>query len=294
MHNHDYELVMALAEGSLEPAAAASARAEIEACPECAADLELQVEGLRALQALPAAELTELEAARLQRSLREELGLRRPEARRPAPRRRLPLAALGTAAAVLVAVLAVGPGLNLIGGSDSSDTAEFSAATTAAAATTTAAPAAALDMTDSAEIENGLAGGDPEPAEAPTAEATFPSTTAVRGETRLFAYYGEGDLDLFALRGELEANAFDGSATRSQMLRQADESLTEDDAGAAEACIALTLSSEEDFLEGFQLALGNIGGREVLVVAYLTDSPEESTVVAHAADNCEELGRAGP
>jgi hypothetical protein len=290
MHNHDYETIMALAEGSLDPVAAAAARTAIDACPECARDLELQVAGLQALKALPAAGLTEMESARLHRDLRRELGIATPQARQPAARRRMPLAALGTAAAVLVAVVLVGPGLNLIGGASDSttDSTVFAAATTAAAQTT-AAPEAALapaeDLTSDGAAES----------QAPVAEATTTSAAGGAAESeRLYAYFREQNPDLDALRDDLADFGFDENVGRSNALQQADDSILEDDLAAVAACINGTLSSEDTFLEGFQLARGLLDGREVLLVVYLAEDPENSALIAHAADNCEELARAGP
>ena len=42
MHQHDQELIMALAEESLDPQAARAAREEIASCRQCSEDLELQ------------------------------------------------------------------------------------------------------------------------------------------------------------------------------------------------------------------------------------------------------------
>lgn len=297
MHHHDYELIMALAEGALDPAAAASARAEVESCAHCSQDLELQLEGLGALQGLPRAGLTELESARLLRDLRRELGIAPQQARQPTARRRLPLAALGTAAAVLMAVVLVGPGLNLIGGGDSADSPEIAAATTSAAATT-AAPTAGADMRAPQEgnsLADELAEAAPVTTSAPTAAA--PSTTAIAQavvESDLFAYFGEENPNLEEIRDDLVLNSFDVPALRSQLLRQSDDSIPEEDFGAATACIQLTLTSEDNLTEGFQVARGRIDGREVILIVYLAEVIEESALIAHAADTCEVLERAGP
>ncbi len=300
MHNHDYELIMALAEGSLDPAAEASARAEVEACPECAQDLELQIAGFEALQALPQAGLTELESARLHRDLRRELGITKHEARPPAARSRLPLAALGTAAAVLVAVVLVGPGLNLIGGADSSSDTTSVVAATEAAAATTAAPALGAGTDEAREglsSPDAVADAEQAPTAAPTTAApaaTIVTTTAPPLlDSDRFAYFMK-DVDLEALREEMTSFSFEEDAARSEALRMAGDSILEEDLGAAEACIALTLTSEDNFLEGFQLARTQYDGREVLLIVYLAEDLEESALIAHAADNCEELDRAGP
>lgn len=304
MHNHDYELIMALAEGTLDPSAAAAARAKIETCQECAEDLALQLEGLQALQELPVAALTELESARLQRNLRQELGIGKQPETQSAARRRVPLAALATAAAVLTAVVVVGPGLNLIGGGDDashSDLSEIGAAATTAAPAITAAPAGDLGM---ASPNVGGATDDmadrvsEEAATAPPTAAAAVTTTTTDGlvieGAESFAFFGDESPDLEALRSELAAAEFDESAVRSNVLRLAGDSILEEDPGAARACVKVTLTSEENFVEGFQVARGLLGGREVLIVVYLAEDLEESELIMHAADNCEELGRAGP
>lgn len=303
MHNHDYELIMALAEGTLDPSAAAAARAKIETCQECAEDLALQLEGLQALQELPVAALTELESARLQRNLRQELGIaKQPEAQSTA-RRRVPLAALATAAAVLAAVVVVGPGLNLIGGGDAGpgDLPEIGAAATTAAPAITAAPAGDLGVASPnvGGATDDMAGRvSEEAATAPTTAAAAVTTTTTDGlvieGAESFAFFGDESPDLEALRSELAAAAFDESAVRSNVLRLAGDSILEEDPGAARACVEVTLTSEENFVEGFQVARGLLGGREVLIVVYLAEDLEESELIMHAADNCEELGRAGP
>lgn len=303
MHNHDYELIMALAEGTLDPSAAAAARAKIESCQECAEDLAFQLEGLQALQELPVAALTELESARLHRNLRQELGIAKPPETQSAARRRVPLAALATAAAVLTAVVVVGPGLNLIGGDDAShsDLAEIGAAATTTAPAITAAPAGDLGMASPnvGGATDDMADRVPEEAAtAPTTAAAAVTTTATDGlvieGAEPFAFFGDESPDLEALRSELAAAEFDESAARSNVLRLAGDSILEEDPGAARACVEVTLTSEENFVEGFQVARGLFGEREVLIVVYLAEDLEESELIMHAADNCEELGRAGP
>ncbi len=296
MHKHDHELIMALAESRLEPAAAATARAEVEACPECALDLELQVAGLQALQALPAAGLTELESARLHRNLHRELGIAKPEVLQHATRRRLPLAALGTAAAVLVAVVVIGPGLNLIGGAaDSDDTPQIVAATTVTSDDAVARPEGALDIAPEAgESFEARDGAETSTTAAPQLAST--PTTLVEPVERapLYAYFGNEVPDLEAFRAELLDSAFDEEAARSQALRYAADSLLEEDLDDAATCIEVTLSADDGFVEGFPFAQGRLDDREVLYVVYLGESLEATALVVHAADSCEELQRVGP
>ena len=90
------------------------------------------------------------------------------------------------------------------------------------------------------------------------------------------------------------ATGFDAEASRSQLLRSDDaDSILEEAIEDSEACIVVTITSEENLIEGFQVARGTLEGRDVIYVVYLAEDLTESVLIAHAADNCEELGRAG-
>ena len=78
MHEHDQELIMALAEGTLDEAAAAGARTEIGLCADCSADLDLQIAALAVLDDVPEVYLTAAESAQLHSSLKQELSLATP------------------------------------------------------------------------------------------------------------------------------------------------------------------------------------------------------------------------
>lgn len=69
MHEHDQDLIAALAEGTLPPHEAAVARPEVLACGSCRRELELQQRALAALRTAPRPTLTELERARLRRAV---------------------------------------------------------------------------------------------------------------------------------------------------------------------------------------------------------------------------------
>jgi hypothetical protein len=71
MHEHDLDLIAALADGSL--ADDTEALALIESCPECRAEYEGQLTIVRLLASTPAAEMTDLERAGLHRDLWTEL-----------------------------------------------------------------------------------------------------------------------------------------------------------------------------------------------------------------------------
>lgn len=143
MHQHNPDLIMKLAEGQLAAADASRAEAEFAACTECSADLDAQRMALAALHAAPEARLSATERLGLHDTLRRELRLTEDLEKTPAaPQRRRRWTAgwaFGGAAAVLVAVLAVAPGLRLISQGDDDSAAEISALTTQAVSTTAAA-----------------------------------------------------------------------------------------------------------------------------------------------------------
>ena len=148
MHQHNPDLIMALAERQLRASDASAAEAEIAACVECSADLEAQRTALAILAETPAARLSATERMSLHETLRRELRLTDdpvPVTAPPQRRRRWSAAwAFGGATAVLVAVLAVAPTLRLIS-QYNDDAADVFAAETSEALTTTVAPVPGSD-----------------------------------------------------------------------------------------------------------------------------------------------------
>ena len=141
MHDHDYELIAALAEGALDVRAEAS----LAGCPECLTELEAQRTALRALRQAPAPTLTELERARLHHAVAGELGISPPQR----SLNTIPWGAIAVAAAAVVGLALAGPVLFGLGGRDERaspvPTAQESA-TTAAAAEAPVAPEAATEL----------------------------------------------------------------------------------------------------------------------------------------------------
>ena len=143
MHDHDHELIAALAESALD-ARSVGAEAALAGCPECLTELEVQRTALRALRQAPPPGLTELERARLHRAVAEELGI--------SPPHRLPKSiswgAIAVAAAAVVGVALAGPVLfGLGGGAEQLSTEQAAPAPTTAAATeATAAPEDAAEF----------------------------------------------------------------------------------------------------------------------------------------------------
>lgn len=82
MHDHDPDLIAALADGSLDQADEALARTRIDACADCRAEYQGQRAVLEWLRAAPGAEMTDLEKAALHRDL--WAGLREAPDRSPA------------------------------------------------------------------------------------------------------------------------------------------------------------------------------------------------------------------
>ncbi len=126
MNHIDPELIASLAGGDLDPEAAASAEREIAADPAAAAELEAQRAALAALRGLPAARLSDAERSMVRASVAGALGLAADWPAAPVPpirRRRMPWPAIGIAAASLVAIVAIVPGLGLLstGGDDGGD-----------------------------------------------------------------------------------------------------------------------------------------------------------------------------
>ena len=282
-HHHDPEVIAAAAEGRLRDAAAV---AGIAACSECAAELAAQEAALSALGSYPSYELTELEAARIRRAVRSELGIRETVAFEPTPRRsRVPLAALGTAAAVLAAVVIAGPALDLIGGgaSDGADP-------------TVATESAADSFGETRRDADG--GGAMDQAEAPEqgqTQATDLTTTTVQasvgglGDEDRYAYFLN---EATARLGEVAAEGdYEEELLKRAALSLTRESVIDRQATEAALCITVTLTNEPNFVDAFQVARGDISGREVVYVVYLAETLEESAVVAHAVDNCEVMGR---
>lgn len=202
MHEHDHDIIMALAEGSLDPEATARAEATIGECDECRADLELQRLALDALHDAPAVYLTASESARLHDRLHSELrmtpALPARSRLRPAWGRWVAVAA-GTAA-VFLAMFLVLP--SVFGGGDDAETVAFEQvaddlgggadaermATTEAAAE---APAAAAPTDDAADM--GFAAEEAAPA---TTAAALETTAApnIATDGAGIGYRFEGDL----------------------------------------------------------------------------------------------------
>ncbi len=288
MHEHDQEIIMALAEENLDEVAATAAQAEIEGCAECSRDLELQRLALSVLDEAPDVYLTATESSRLHESLKRELtGLR------PAPTSNKPtvawgrwVSALAGTAAVFLVVFMVLP--NVIGGSDDSSPATTAAADggafgdeerSTAAATETIAPEI-LEMGGSADDAATDYQASIEASEAPMAS----TTTAAASETTAS---GLGLADVLPLIGygniseEIRAEIVDQLLLSPDDVRLRDE-LAKSAAFDLPACLAelaleLGIPSEsETILVG---VLAGDDGAERLVVAFVPAEVNDTTLV---------------
>lgn len=131
MHEHDLDLIAAIAEGDMSPVDQAAAEASL--CEECRTDLQLQREALAALRAADHPTLTDFERASLHRKVAAQLPpVKKQSRQRPAQpwfQRLMP--AMAAAAALLVVV---GVGSVLVNGAGDSDMALDLTTTTTAEA----------------------------------------------------------------------------------------------------------------------------------------------------------------
>lgn len=231
MHDHDSDLIAAAAEGSL----GAEVEATLAACPTCMEELALQREALAALAAAPVPLLTEMERARLHRTVLEAVAPRRPSPAVPWYQRLVPV--MAAAAALLVVV---GLGSVLLGGSGDSSAkrsvltdgeagsvSQLDAADEAARETTAAG---AADTTTT--IAQPLAAAE---APAPTPTLDFGAVTAEELRDRARTYLADG----FFTAGPSEAVLEDTSPEADMRCRPAAvaEAGGDDPVGSARATV---------------------------------------------------------
>lgn len=300
MHEHDQDLIMALAEGSLGEDAASAARAEIAGCAECGRDLELQRLALSALGELPAAYLTSVEAARLHDNLKRELALAAESASRRRPAiawgRWIPVAA---AAALLLAVVVSVPGL--IGGDDdSTETIALNDMSTTVAATEEAqAPVAAGEAAD--EMAGRL--GADSAAATTTAAAAETATTAAAETTQAMtettAASATGDLEYGFLLPFGSVEELDRDELLARIVSEGDELR----AASAEVLAAnpdlnacLERISSPDAMNpelpanGEPILLATVTddtGSQLLLVAFVPEDVDQTVLATLSPADCE-------
>lgn len=151
MHDHDFNLIAAIAEGAMSPADQAVAETSLAACDACQTDLELQREALAVLRESSPLTMTDIERAAVHRNV---LAAITPTTKTVVLRPKDPwfqrlIPAMAAAAALVVVV---GVGSVLINGGSDADT----------AADTTAAALAGESLRDTADEESaGSTGGAP-------------------------------------------------------------------------------------------------------------------------------------
>ncbi len=307
MHNHDQEIIMALAEGTLPAPAAAAAEADLAACAECVRDLELQRIALATLSDAPRVYLSATESARLHDRLHRELAVPAPEPVRTRTQlawgRWVGLAA-GTAAVFLAAFLLLP---NVLGGS-SDESAELAFDATSedlndagAAETTTAAAEAApplregmVGLDDATAAEDGAAAAGEAPAALPTTTAA-PETT-LAGDT------GDPTMDtanyltyihVGALSADVRNEILDQLSADSGYFRLADENVKRIEP-EWELCVESTLdldvfpaASDAQIVGIVVDDAGDDIGLERLLVAFVTADPDDTVLASITVPQCE-------
>ncbi|MCJ7754793.1 MAG: hypothetical protein MUP13_09530, partial [Thermoanaerobaculales bacterium] len=148
MHEHDFELIAAIAEGKLSPAEQAAAEAILASCQDCRSDLELQREALVILRATQPVTMTNLERATIHRNVLAAVRPATPTSvsKPSAPWFQRLMPAMATAAALLVVV---GVGSILVNGAGDTDS----------TAETTTVAGASLRNADDEEIAEATSEG---------------------------------------------------------------------------------------------------------------------------------------
>lgn len=280
MHDHQLDLIMDLAAGTLEGRRRDDAAASVAACEECQAELEAQMLAIEALAAAPTPRLSELEAARMRRVLRDELSLVTPEpvaaeTHRPRsfPWQRLSVGL--SIAAVLLLFVAVVPALDLFGGAGSSD-----------ADSVALAPAA--DVPNEAVTESADRETDPtDEAELGFASSGAESTTtalAAPADGRLLVDFGP-DPDLLAIRRASELGlAETGDAANLVGLTLDLDSVVISE--KSDECVDEALGGFAAGRTPVTLGAGIVLDEDVFVVGYVNEEDGTVEVVAHDAATC--------
>jgi hypothetical protein len=312
MHEHDTDLIMALAEGSLSGADATRAEATIAACSVCTADLSMQRTALSALAEAPRVYLSAAESHRMRQAVKKELRIIDPEAA-PAPkRRRFSLGALAGAAAVLLAVVVAAPTLNLLGGG-SDDSPAFNDALSPPAPvvdqqspeldTNLPSAAPAPLPPNAAEDVDGEFSFDAPPEEALAARAELPtlkSDTNLEALRQLFIDNG-GELPLEALTdgGFVVAYELGAVPPEPEPVPVPQPDATPDDDPVVPAagtdgprCDLESVPVPAERSTAMLIGLLEFEGTPALVVAFVGDSIQDTQIAVLDASTCEVLAAA--
>lgn len=303
MHDHDQDMTMAVAEGTLDDDAAAAAQAEIARCADCTRDLELQRVALSAIADTADVYLTAAESSRLHADLKRELiGVKTAAApRRSAVAWGRWLTGVAGAAAMFLVVFMVLP--NVIGGSDD-DSTEFAevaadlsdgAADEESAVPPTVAAAEAIEPEvlqrggDAADDAASFA-GSAETTAAPTAEATTTTAAAATATTEspvsladVLPTLGFGDLTS-EMRGEVIADLISDPAMIRDRSAQA-RSIAGDTAECSTQ-VADELGFPADSEAILVGMLTNELGEELPVIAYVPAVVNQTVLVVVSYPEC--------
>ena len=303
MHEHDLDLIMALAEGTLDASDVPSAEAEIAACAECSEDLELQRLALGALEAAPPVAMTEMESSRMRRTLRHELGL-------------VPAAKAGQAPAPLVPIGALGIRRRTTAGAGRrrsrprpprprrrrrvSEVAAFSQTTTTSAAAE-ADDGAALSGSEapSAAANESL---EEAAADLTTTTQSATTTTSAAAETTTMAPPAAATAMQFSTEpnlATLEDAIIRLGITADTDLAQFEEQLralglafeltTTGRAAYTQECLAAGVDSIAGATSGYPLGEAPYGGGDAMVAVYETETPGDVVVAVQDTTTCEVL-----
>lgn len=299
MHEHDMDLIMALAEGSLGESEAAAARRQLASCAQCLEDLALHEAALETLRHAPRAYLTALESAALRSRVKQQLGLA-DAAATPRKARRLPFGALAGAAAVLLAVVVAGPALDLLGSSGDADAPTDVAAAPAAPEideTTGDAPAeaalpAAPDSADATGQQEELSTAIPPAAEPAPARAGLPRFDPSLDLTELKAAIVSAGVDAAVTRFSDDVEALAAPSAPEDVSTPSagtDGGAPIESAGALAGCdpesVGGGAGSEAAILGLVQVQSGGDG----LVMAFIAEPIEDTLVVVVDVATCEVL-----
>lgn len=296
LHDHDPDLIMALAAGGLDDDERIAAERAIGRCPECSTDLAMQQSALASLATLPDVSLTELEAKRLQRALDAALDHARISTPAPVaapPLRKRNWVPIASIAAIFLALVLVTPALQLVGGGnddagpelvavaeqDTDETASAGADSATTAADTMAFTAEPEAPSDRAEDEGaGQAAVD-------TTAAAAADTTAA-GE----ALFGPAYPSLDTLRLVAEEAGTDAAAARegADALPELAFAPIPGDAADCSAAGALFVGGP---LSSYTLGSVLVAEIDQRVIVSVHVTPEDDvTLVLHDPETCAVLG----
>lgn len=289
MHNHDLDLIAALAEGRLDADQARSAEESFAGCEECLTDLTAHRASLAATAAAERPGLTMAESAELRRRVGDGVGLS-PRVEK-APQRR-PWLGLATAAAVVIALVAVAPLVNLLS-TDSDDS--------AAAATTIAETLVSAESSTEADSAEAPLATAPPATEAPSTQAAAQESAGDFGglldrdaalpESRLD--FGQVD-DLEKFLDEVPEGIENEAVSRALTLPELRYYSQEFAAATDETAVACTPEAVLELAETadsvITIGTAQFAGTEILVLL-VTLTDESSVVMALDAVTCEVLAQ---